>query len=55
MKERSQGSVEAEMLAYIGRRLEEGALSVSEAEVMAAIIPADRPQLRFRPALLLWS
>jgi hypothetical protein len=38
------------MFAYIQRRLAEGAISVTESEVLAAVIPADQPQLRFRPA-----
>ena len=42
--------VEAEMLAFIRRRLAEGAMSVPESEVIAAVIPQDHPEFRFRPA-----
>ena len=44
------GAVESDMLAYIRRRLEAGALSVTEAEVMEAVVPPDRPEFRQRPA-----
>lgn len=43
-------STEAEMLAYIRRRHAEGAESVSASEVMAAVVPPDHPEYRFRPA-----
>jgi len=43
------GTVEANMLAYIKRRLDEGALSVSEAEIMDAVVPPDHPEYRSRP------
>jgi len=38
------------MLAYIKRRLEEGALSVAGAEVLAVVVPPDHPEFRERPA-----
>jgi len=44
------GSVEAKMLAYIERRLEEGALSVTGAEILDAVIPPDQPEFLGRPA-----
>ena len=44
------GTVETDMLAYIRSRLEAGALSVTEAEVMEAVAPADRPESRLRPS-----
>jgi len=44
------GSVEAKMLAYIERRLEEGALSVTGAEILDAVIPTDHSTFRERPA-----
>jgi hypothetical protein len=44
------GKVEADMLAYIKSRLEAGVLSVSEPEIMSAIVPPDHPEFRFRPA-----
>ena len=44
------GTVEKRMLAYITRRLEEGALSVPGAEVMDAVVPPDHPEFRERPA-----
>ena len=45
-----QGKVEKAMLAFIKARLEAGALSVTEEQILAAIIPPDQPKLRFRPA-----
>ena len=42
--------VESTMLAYIKRRLEEGAFSVTGAEIMNAVIPSDHPEFRERPA-----
>jgi hypothetical protein len=42
--------VETKMLAYIERRLKEVALSVTEAEIMDAVIPSGHPELRERPA-----
>jgi hypothetical protein len=42
--------VESDMLAYIKRRLEAGALSVSGAEIMDAVIPRDQAGFRERPA-----
>ena len=44
------GKVESQFLAYLKQRLEEGALSVPESEIMAAIVPADHPEYRFLPA-----
>ena len=44
------GPVEANMLAYIQRRLEQGALSVTEREIMDAVVPHDHPEYRERPA-----
>jgi len=44
------GPVEPNMLAYIERRLGEGELSVTGAEIMEAVIPSDRPEFRERPA-----
>jgi hypothetical protein len=44
------GKVESEILHYIERRLEEGVLSVTEAEIMDAIIPGDHPEFRLRPS-----
>jgi len=44
------GIVESNMLAYIKRRLEAGALSVSEAEIMDAVVPSDHPEFRLKPA-----
>jgi len=38
------------MLAYIERRLEEGALSVTGAEILDAVIPTDHSTFRERPA-----
>lgn len=46
----SMGKVESDILAYIKRRLEAGALSVSEAEIMEAVVPPDNPEFRLRPA-----
>jgi hypothetical protein len=44
------GDAESKMLAYIKLRLEEGALAVPASEILGAIIPADQPALRERPA-----
>lgn len=44
------GPVQPKVLAYIKRRLDEGELPVSEAEIMDAVIPPDRPKIRERPA-----
>ena len=44
------GDAESKMLAYIKLRHEEGALAVTASEIFGAIIPADRPELRDRPA-----
>jgi hypothetical protein len=41
---------ESKMLAYIKLRHEEGALSVSEAQILGAIIPRNQPELRQHPA-----
>jgi len=38
------------MLAYIKHRLDEGDLSVTEADIMDAVIPPDHPEFRERPA-----
>jgi hypothetical protein len=38
------------MLSYIERRLAEGVLSVTAAEVMDAVVPAEHPEFRERPA-----
>jgi hypothetical protein len=46
----AMGPVESNMLAYIKRRLEEGELSVTRAEIMDAVIPSDHPDFRERPA-----
>jgi hypothetical protein len=46
----AMGPVEADMLAYIQRRLEQGALSVTEQEIMDAVVPHDHPEYRERPA-----
>jgi hypothetical protein len=43
-------NVESQILAYIQRRPMEGALSVPASEVMDAIIPAEHPEYRLRPA-----
>lgn len=43
-------TVESKMLAYIERRLEQGALSVSTAEIMEAVVPPEHPEFRYRPA-----
>jgi hypothetical protein len=44
------GPVESEMLAYLKRRLQDGALSVSGEEIMAAVLPPDHLEFRSRPA-----
>ena len=44
------GPVESNMLAYLRRRLEEGALSVTGAEIMDAVIPPDHSEYKERPA-----
>jgi hypothetical protein len=44
------GEAESKMLAYIKLRHEEGALAVPASEILGAIIPADQPELRDRPA-----
>jgi hypothetical protein len=38
------------MLDYLKHRLEQGALCVSGAEILDAVAPPDRPELRERPA-----
>ena len=43
------GIIESSVLDYIKRRIEAGALSVSEAEIMDAVVPADHPEFRARP------
>jgi hypothetical protein len=37
------------MLTFIEARMRQGALSVTEPEIMAAVIPTDNPELRSRP------
>jgi hypothetical protein len=44
------GPVESKMLAYLKRRLDEGALSVPASEILDAVIPPDHPEFRYRPA-----
>ena len=44
------GSVETAMLNYITQRLEQGALGVTESEIMAVIIPPNHQEYRLRPA-----
>lgn len=44
------GAVEAKMLEYIESRLKQGALSVSESEIMEAVVPPDHPEFHERPA-----
>ena len=44
------GDAESKMLAYIQLRHDEGALSIPEAEIFGAIIPADQPELRYHAA-----
>jgi hypothetical protein len=44
------GEVESRMLAYLQRRLGAGAFAVPEREIMDALIPADHPEFRARPA-----
>jgi hypothetical protein len=46
--------VEARMLAYIERRLEQGALSVTGIEIMDAVVPRDHPEFR-RPTAMVSS
>jgi hypothetical protein len=46
----AMGPAESNMLAYSKRRLGEGELSLTEAEIMEAVIPHDHPELRQRPA-----
>jgi hypothetical protein len=43
-------NVESEMLAYIQRRMADGALSVTEQEVLDAVVPREHPEYRQRPA-----
>ena len=44
------GEVESKMLAYIQSRLAKGALSVSAADIMNAVLPSEHPESRYRPA-----
>lgn len=37
------------MLAYIQRRMSDGALSVTEKEVLEAVVPRQHPEYRERP------
>jgi hypothetical protein len=41
--------VEAQMVAFIQRRVAEGAASVTRSEVLAAVIPHEHPEYRYRP------
>ena len=41
--------VESSIVAYLNRRLEEGALAVPASEIMEAVIPPDQPKLRYQP------
>jgi len=43
-------TVENEMLAYIQRKLTDGALSVTESEILDAVVPSAHPEYRSRPA-----
>ena len=45
-------TVESNMLDYINRRIDAGVLSVTEAEILDAVVPADHPEFRSRPAYL---
>jgi hypothetical protein len=42
--------VEAQMLDFIKRRLDEGATSVPASEILAAVVPKEHPEYRLRPA-----
>src|SRR3954470_4279900 len=46
----AMGFVEAEMLAYIQRCLDEGRLSVPAPEIIDAVVPPDHPEWCHRPA-----
>jgi hypothetical protein len=46
----AMGPVESEMLSYIQRCLGQGRLSVPATEIMNAVVPADHPEWRHRPA-----
>jgi hypothetical protein len=43
-------AIEQGIVDYLKRRHAEGALSATAAELMAAVIPADQPELRFKPS-----
>jgi hypothetical protein len=43
-------TVETAIVDFIKRRNAEGALSASEADIMDAIVPHDRPKLRYNPS-----
>jgi hypothetical protein len=44
------GTIESDIVAYLKCRLDAGALSVCEAEIMDAVVPPDHPEFRLRPA-----
>lgn len=44
------GPVETQMLRFIEGRLAEGSLSVSEEDILAAVVPTDHPEYRDRPS-----
>jgi hypothetical protein len=44
------GEIETKMVNFIRQRIEQGVPGVTEAEIMAAIVPADHPEYRLRPA-----
>jgi hypothetical protein len=44
------GTVESEMLAYLERCLAEGRHSVPAREIVDAVVPAEHPEWRHRPA-----
>jgi hypothetical protein len=38
------------MLAYVQRRIDEGAATIPEDEILAAVVPLDHQEYRLRPA-----
>ena len=44
------GRIESLFYNYIRQSIDAGALAVSHAEVMLAVVPSDRPELAQRPA-----
>ena len=44
------GPVESDILAYIKQSLAAGRLSVPAAEILHAVVPAEHPEWRYRPA-----